>query len=549
VDLPVLLVVEADDDARDAAAAALRERCESGFEVRCVADAAAAAEAIGSLRRGDRRLAVLMVGDDAADAEERADLLGFAVALFPHARRVLLTVEPESAPAVGDVDAVLPRAWSEADTAILPALSDLIEEWQRSAQRSAPVVRVIGFQWSRRAHDAKDFLARNRVAYTWTDVDHDARARAEVERLGIPPGRLPLLRFPDDTHLLSPSDAEIAEKIGLSTEARSPFYDLVIVGAGPAGLAAAVYGASEGLRTLIVDRDAPGGQAGQSARIENYLGFPDGLSGGDLAQRAVAQARKFGVEILAAREARALRAEGPYRVVTLDDGDEIACHTVLLAMGVAWKTLDAPGCTGLVGSGVYYGAASAEAQAFRDRDVYLLGGGNSAGQAALLLARYARSVTMLALEDSLADRMSRYLLERIEQTPNIEARPCCTVEAATGKRNLETITIRNVQTDERETVPASGLFVFIGAAPETAWLRDVVALDADGQILCGSTLPRRFGRPRGWSEDREPFMLETSMPGVFAAGDVRAGAVKRVGAAVGEGSVAIQFIHEYVRQR
>jgi thioredoxin reductase (NADPH) len=549
---PVLLVVEPDSETRENAEQALRDEFGSDFEVRGVGAPDDADARLADVAKGRPRPLALLLLAEAAVAGASADAAERLVRRAPDARLVLYSDRTDAPTAPGNLptpDAVLPRPWDAPDLSLFPVLRDLLDRWRTRSEVAAPTVRVFGFQWSAHTHEVKDFLARNRVPYVWLDVEQDAEARGQVERLGVGFEQLPLLLFPDDSHLAQPSDAEIAEKIGLSTEAESPFYDLIIVGGGPAGLAAAVYGASEGLRTLIVEQEAPGGQAGQSSRIENYLGFPDGLSGGDLAQRAVTQAKKFGVEILAARQVTALRPEGPYRIVVLDEGDELACHTVLLATGVAWRTLDAPGCHTLVGAGVYYGAASAEAQAFRDKDVYLLGGGNSAGQAALLLARYAKSVTMLALEESLAERMSEYLLNRIESKPNIYARPCCTIDQATGERNLETITIRNVQTEETETVNCHGLFVFIGAAPETDWLEGAVERDDDGYILCGDMLAHGNGRPRGWSEARSPFMLETSLPGVFAAGDVRAGAVKRVGAAVGEGSVAIQFIHQYLRER
>jgi thioredoxin reductase (NADPH) len=554
--LPVLLVVDGDDAVRAEAEHVLREEFGSEFDIRAARGTADAIGILDALRRDEQPLALVLLEDGAVTRAAASDdgassLVERVRELSPDAGCVVYSDRGDTAgpAAAGPADAYLPTPWEAPDITLFPVLRDLLSRWQDRTRPVPSVVRVIGFQWSPHAHEVKDFLARNRVPYTWDDIDRDAEGRAVIERLGVPFRQLPLVLFPDGSHLLQPTDAAIAERIGLSTEAESPFYDLIIVGAGPAGLAAAVYGASEGLRTLIVDQDAPGGQAGQSARIENYLGFPEGLSGNELAQRAVAQAKKFGVEILAARRVTGLRAEGPIRVVTLDDGEEIACHTVLLALGVAWRTLDAPGCQSLVGAGVYYGAASAEAQAFREQDVYLLGGGNSAGQAALLLSRYARSVTMLALEESLAERMSEYLLHRIEDTPNIQVRPCCTVDQATGERSLETITIRNVQTEECETVPARGLFVFIGAAPQTEWLEGVVERDEQGYVLCGERLARERERPRGSAPGRAPFMLETSLPGVFVAGDVRADSVKRVAAAVGEGSVAIQFIHQYLRER
>lgn len=414
-------------------------------------------------------------------------------------------------------------------------------------------VHVIGYQWSPKTHEVKDYLARNRVPYRWRDVERDPAAHATLEERGLTEERLPLVLFPDGSFVAEPSDAELAAKIGLSTEAERPFYDLIIVGGGPAGLAAAVYGGSEGLRTLIVEQEAPGGQAGQSASIENYLGFPEGVSGAELAQRAVAQAKRFGVEILAARHVTALGVAEPYRRVHLENGDdagqELYCHAVLLATGVAWRVLDAPGCVSLVGAGVYYGAASAEAHAVRGQDVYLLGGGNSAGQAVMLLSRYARSVTMLVLEDAIEERMSQYLVERIRRTPNVHVRTGHTVCSAEGKGRLEEITIENMKTGETEQVLASALFVFIGAAPQTDWLAGCVERDQQGFILSGSSFAAERRRPEGWSLERDPLLLETSVPGVFVAGDVRAGSVKRVASAVGEGAMAVQFIHQYLAER
>lgn len=408
-------------------------------------------------------------------------------------------------------------------------------------------MRVVGDRWSPRAHEVRDFLARARVRYTWEDVSRSAEARALAASAGEDARRLPLLFFPDGARLADPSDEALAEKLGMSTRADGRFYDLVIVGGGPAGLAAAVYGASEGLRTVIVEGEAPGGQAGQSASIENYLGFPEGLSGADLAARAVEQAERFGAEIVATRRAVRLEADGAYRCVHLDDGETLECHSVLLATGVEWRELEAPGCGELVGAGVYYGAAAAEAEAVRGRDVHLVGAGNSAGQAAMFLSRYARSVTLMAVEESFAERMSDYLLRRVEDTPNIRQRPCCTVDRADGSGRLEAITVRDVNTGEMETVSTEALFVFIGAAPRTEWLEETLARDERGFILTGSSLPRDgAGRIAGWQEERRPFLLETSLPGVFAAGDARSGSVKRVASAVGEGAMAVQFVHEYL---
>jgi thioredoxin reductase (NADPH) len=405
-------------------------------------------------------------------------------------------------------------------------------------------VRVVGDRWSARTHEVKDFLARSRVAYQWYDpaVSHEGRGILE----SVPPderGRLPLLVFPDGSRLANPTPEALAARVGMRTEPAAPFYDLVIVGSGPAGLAAAVYGASEGLRTVIVEREAPGGQAAQSARIENYLGFPEGLTGAELTRRAMEQARKFGVEVVVTRAATELHADGGFSTVRLDDGTALGAHAVLVATGVAWRTIDAPGCGDYLGRGVYYGAAAAEAAAVRGRDVYMLGAGNSAGQAALLLAGYAKSVTMLALEEDFGERMSQYLLERIRAAPNVAMRPCCTVERAVGDERLREITLKNVSTGETEAAGCEALFVFIGAAPETEWLGGEVMRDDSGYVLTGAGVRGR------WPLEREPLPRETSRPGVFAAGDVRAGAVKRVGSAVGDGSVAVTSIEEYLAER
>ena len=407
-------------------------------------------------------------------------------------------------------------------------------------------VRIIGYTWSPRSHQVRDFLARSRVPYDWLDYERNDAARREAEALGATPSSgLPLLVFPDGTHAADPSDEELAGHIGLSTEPEAPFYDLIIVGAGPAGMAAAVYGASEGLRTLMVERETPGGQAGLSEAIENYLGFPDGLRGSELAERAARQAARFGAETIVAREAVGLRDDGTNRVVTLDDGTEVCAHAVLLSLGVSWRMLEAPGCDRLVGRGVYYGAVAAAVPTCHQRDVIMLGAGNSAGQAALYLAGYARSVTMVAPEAEFSEKMSEYLLNRIKRTPNIHLRPGSKVVEVEGDALLEKVTIENAETGEREIVETNSLFVYIGAAPRTSWLEGVVERDEKGFVLAGPDLEDRVE----WTLDRPRYLLETSVPGVFVAGDVRSGSVKRVGAAVGEGSMAIQFIHNHLRGR
>jgi thioredoxin reductase (NADPH) len=391
-------------------------------------------------------------------------------------------------------------------------------------------IRIVGHRWSRQAHELKAFLARSRVGYRWLDVERDRAAGGYLGDTRDGRETLPIVILPDGTRLVRPAVRDLAERIGLDTEPDQSFYDLLIVGGGPAGLSAAVYAASEGIRTIVVEQEVPGGQAGYSAKIENYPGFPEGLSGRDFAQRTVAQAERFGVEILSTRHVESLAVKGRYREICLDDEKTVAAHAVLLATGVAFRWLEAPGCPDLVGRGVYYGAAVAEASDCRDQRLYVLGGGNSAGQAAVLLAEYARRVTIVAPEPSLEDTMSQYLLERIGELPNIETCPGHTVVGAEGRKHLERLVLQRTDESDRRTVAADGLFVFIGAEPRTQWLEGVVDRDEQGFILANER-------------------LETSVPGVFVAGDVRAGSVKRIASAVGEGAMAVQFIHGYLADR
>ena len=393
-------------------------------------------------------------------------------------------------------------------------------------------IRVLGPRWNPRVHAVKAFLARSRVIYRWLEVDQPLT-----------------VLFPDGTRLSDPDVRDVAAHLGLETEPDSRNYDLLIVGGGPAGLTAAINAASEGLRTIVVEQEVPGGQASYSAIVENYPGFPEGLSGSDLARRTVEQAERFGAEILVTRRATALRSDGSHHAVALDMGADLLAETVVVSIGVNFRWLDAPGCAQLVGAGIYYGAATAEASACRDQDIYILGGGNSAGQAALLLSRYARRVFIVASERSLEETMSQYLVNRIKRLPNVVVLTCHTVVAAVGEKFLQRLTLLNLDTGETRQVEAAGLFVFIGASPRTEWLADTLARDDQGFILTGSSLPR-VGTPQlAWPLDRRPYPLETNRPGVFAAGDVRCGSVKRIAAAVGEGAMAVQLIHRYRKER
>jgi thioredoxin reductase (NADPH) len=512
---------------------------------------AAALELLERLRlRGDP--IALLLSDQRMPEMTGVEFLDKARTLVPDARRALLTAYADTDAAIRAINQVkihyyLMKPWDPPEEHLYPYLDDLLEDWRSGWHPSADGLRVVGNRYSPKAHALRDFLGRNLVPFRWLDLDSSQEAVQLLDAMGglgnVP---LPAVLFPDGGHLGDPELRALGERIGLRTRAEKEFYDLVVVGSGPAGLAAGVYGASEGLRTLLIERDAPGGQAGTSSKIENYLGFPAGLTGADLTRRAVAQARKFGAEILTPLEAAAVRTDGSYRVVTLSDGTEISCGVLLVTTGVDYRRLEVPGADALTGAGIYYGAAMTEALSCRDEEVYLIGAGNSAGQAAMYFARYARQVTLLCRGADLKASMSHYLIDQIGGVPNIRVLTRTCVTGVRGGERLEEITIR---TGEREeSLPATSLFVFIGAAPRTEWLGDAVLRDDHGFLLTGPDLPQRNGRPRGWPLAREPYLLETSMPGVFAAGDVRHQSVKRVASAVGEGSIAVQFTHRFLAE-
>jgi thioredoxin reductase (NADPH) len=499
------------------------------------------------VRRGEP--VAMLVADQRMPGMSGVEFLAQAIKVAPETKRVLLTAYADTEAAIRAInelrlDHYLMKPWSPPEARLYPVLDELLEDWEAesAARLSEPGLRIVGHRFSAEAHATRDFVARNGIPYRWLDIG-DAEARSLLAAARLDGGELPVLVFEDGETLVRPSQSEVAARIGLHTAADLPFYDLVILGGGPAGLAAAVYGASEGLRTLLVERHATGGQAGQSSRIENYLGFPAGLSGAELARRATAQARRLGAEMLTAREVLGIRENGPARVVTLDGGGEIGCHSVLIATGVHYSRLEAPGVEALTGSGVYYGASPAEAAAVEGEDVVVVGAANSAGQAALDLASRARRVTVLCRSEGLGKSMSRYLIERIESLANVEVVPHATVSAATGEDRLEELTVA-VDGQERR-LPVTAAFVFIGARPQTDWLGDTVARDRAGFIVSGLGVRRIEGRHR-WHMERDPFPLETSLPGVFVAGDVRDQSIKRVASAVGEGSMAVQLVHQYL---
>jgi thioredoxin reductase (NADPH) len=550
---PVILTVDDDPDVLRAIERDLKKHYDDRYRVLRADSGKAALDLLGRLQRRNETVALLLV-DHRMPQMNGVEMLQEAIKLYPDAKRTLLTAYADTDAAIKAINDVhlhhyLLKPWDPPEQQLFPVLDDLLNDWYAGFHPPFEGIRVLGTRWSPPSYDVRNFLARNQVPYQWLDADAADRDQ-EVGRLmkSLTPEdlKLPVVFFPDGTSVSEPQTQELAERLGLRTRAGLEFYDLAIVGGGPAGLAAAVYGASEGLKTVMVEREAPGGQAALSSRIENYLGFPSGLTGGDLTRRAVAQARRFGVEIVSPREATALRVDGPYRYLRLNDGTELSCHAMLLATGVQWRKLDIPGMDRLQGAGVYYGGSATEAISCRDEDIYIVGGANSAGQAAMFFSTYAKRVVMLVRGESLAATMSQYLIEQVQTTSNIHVEYRSRVTEVHGDDHLESVSIACDQTGDVSRVPANSLFVFIGAEPRTSWLDGTVERNERGFILTGPDLLKPGKRPKGWTLERDPSLLETNIPGVFAVGDVRYGSVKRVASGVGEGSVAIQFVHQYL---
>ena len=544
---PVILAVDDDADVLRLVKSDLRREFGSDYRILSADGGEPALDALRQLKTREEPVALLVV-DQRMPGMSGVDFLEQAVALFPDCKRVLLT-------AYGDVEAAkkainkikldqyLDKPYDPPEQNLYPILRDLLYDWKAEYRPPFEGFRVVGNRWSSDSHRVKDFLARNRVPYQWQDIEDDTEACGLYEGANAP--SLPLVYLTDGSRLENPTNNDLASKVGLKTQAEQPFYDLVIVGGGPAGLAAAVYGASEGLKTLLIEREAPGGQAGTSSNIENYLGFPLGLSGSLLAKRAVDQAVKFGVEILL-QEVVGLKFQDQYRILTLADGAEVSCHALIISTGVSYRKLDVPGLEELSGAGVYYGAAMTEALSCEGDDVYLVGGANSAGQAALFFAKHARCVTLLVRGDSLEKGMSQYLIDEIKAQPTVRVWLNAQVTSAEGDGHLERLSILHSDTGQTEIVPARAVFIFIGAQPRTDWLDGVLKRDQYGFILAGPDLMQGGKRPEGWPLDRDPFLLESSVPGVFVAGDVLHDSVKRVASAVGGGSIAVQFVHQYL---
>jgi thioredoxin reductase (NADPH) len=546
---PVILTVDDDVDVLRAVERDLRRQYGERFRVMRADSGSAALQLVQQLKLRNESPALFLV-DQRMPRMSGVEFLEQALKEFPKVKRALLTAYADTDAAISAINSVqidhyLMKPWDPPEERLYPVLDDLLDDWLAGFHPPFEGIRVIGLKWSPQAHAVKDFLARNQIPYQWLDVEIDAEARKLDEQAGNGKN-LPLVLFPDGSCLRDPTPEVVAGRVGLKTRAQMPAYDLAIIGAGPAGLAAAVYGASEGLTTVMIEREAPGGQAGSSSRIENYLGFPSGLSGGDLARRAVAQARRFGTEILTPQTVTKIRLNGPYRVLTLADGSEISCQALLIATGVSYRRLEMPGIDSLTGAGVYYGAAATEALSCQNEDAYIVGAGNSAGQAAMYLSRFARSVTLIVRGESLAKTMSQYLIDQIEKTPNIAVQFRSRVTEAQGNSKLDALTIANDQSGEAKTVPAIALFIFIGAMPHTSAIAELIECDERGFILSGPDLIANGRRPRNWPLQRDPFLLETNVPGIFVAGDVRHGSIKRVASAVGEGSIAIELVHQYL---
>ena len=547
---PVIWTVDDDPDVLRAVERDLRRHYGDRYRVISADSGTSALEATKQLKLRNESVALFLV-DQRMPRMSGVEFLEKAIELYPEAKRALLTAYADTDAAIRainnvHIDHYLMKPWDPPEERLYGVVDDMLGDWQACYHPVFEGVRVIGNQWSPHSSEVRDFLGRNFVPHQWLNIETDEEAKQLLTTSGAHASTLPLVVFSDGSFLANPPTAEVARKLGLKTRAEFPFYDLVIVGAGPAGLAAAVYGAADGLKTLLIEREAPGGQAGRSSRIENYLGFPMGLSGNDLARRAIAQARRFGVEILTPQEVSKVRIEGPTRVLTLSDGGEVGCRALLIATGIAFRKLDVPGLDRLTGAGVYYYAPMSEAFSYRDGNIYLVGGANSAGQAAMYFSKFARQVTMLVRGDSLSDTMSQYLENQIAATKNIEVKLNASVIAVEGADRCEKITIKHNKNGSTETVPASALLIYAGAVPRTDWLAGIVERDAQGYLISGQHLMLDGKRPTGWTADRDPFYLETSVPGIFVAGDVRHRSAKGVTSGVGEGAMAVKLVHQYL---
>jgi thioredoxin reductase (NADPH) len=548
---PFILSVDDEPQVLNAINRDLRRHYQRDYRILKAGSGQEALDTLQQLKERNDPVALLLA-DHRMPNMTGTEFIGKAMKLYPEARRVLLTAYADTDAAITSINEIgldyyLMKPWDPPEQNLYPVLDDLLQEWSSTVALPYQGIRVAGTLWSPRSHDVKDFLSRNRIPYQWLDIEVNSEANALVEAVQQDKKGLPVVFLPDGSRLVSPTMKELADSLGMRTEASAPYYDLIIIGGGPAGLGAAVYGGSEGLKTLLIDKSATGGQAGTSSRIENYLGFPKGLSGAELARRATAQAERFGVEILIPQEVVAIRVEEPYKFVNLADGTELSCKALVVATGVDVRRLHVPGIEGLEGAGVYYGAAMTEAANYADQHVYIVGGANSAGQGAMFFSRFASQVTMLVRGPSLTLSMSQYLINQIEGADNIDVLTNTSVIEVKGDGRLTGLMLKNNLSGETWEEPAAALFVFIGATAHTDMLKDIVERNEKGFIITGRDLVRDGKVTGGWKIERQPFLHETSVPGVFAVGDVRNGSVKRVASAVGEGAIAVSMVHQYLK--
>ena len=550
--LPYIIIIDDDTQVLRAIQRDIRNQYRDDYKIAATESAVEALEVIKELKLKNEVVA-LFISDQRMPEMEGIAFLEIASEIFPDAKKVLLTAYSDIDAAIKAINTVkldyyLQKPWHPAEEKLFPVVNDLLDEWQALYKPDHEATRIIGFQWSPKSHRLKEFLSGNLVPYIWMDIENDAEAEKYLISTNLSKSDLPLVILKDGSFINDPSLTDLAERVGLQQKASKEMYDVLIIGAGPAGLAASVYGSCEGLKTLLIERSNPGGQASSSARIENYLGFPSGLSGAELSRRAITQTLRFGTEILTPQEVKNISIKDGYKITELNDGSEIHSKTIVIATGVAYKKLEIEGLDNFTGAGVYYGAASVEAHACRNEAIYIVGGGNSACQAAMYMSKFAREVNILIRRDTLSQVAANYLVENISHTPNIQVIANTDVISCSGSTILETITLKNISTGEEKTVPAKALFIYIGTRPGTGWLNDLVLKDQKGFILSGSDLLKDKSFNALWKLKREPFMPETSVPGIFASGDVRFGAMTGISSAVGEGAMAIRFVRKYLQE-
>jgi thioredoxin reductase (NADPH) len=549
---PVIFSIDDDPQVLRAIGRDLKAQYSNDYKIISTTSAKEALDAMTDMKNSGDVVALFLV-DQRMPEMEGVDFLESAIKFYPDAKRVLLTAYSDTVAAIRAINHVqldyyLTKPWNPPEEKLYPVINDLLDDWRGHYKPDFKGIKLIGYQFSPKSHEIKDYLAGNLIPYAWFDMETNPEGKRLLDINNLTTSDLPLIIFEDGQCAGKPTIRQIAQKIGLSLQIKNEIYDVVIIGAGPAGLAAAVYGSSEGLKTLLIERHAPGGQAGTSSRIENYLGFPAGLSGADLTRRAISQAIRLGAEFLSPRQVQEIKQQDGYKIIVLDDGPDIVSRAVIITTGVDYRRLDVKGVERFTGAGVYYGAAMTEASACKGKEVFIIGGGNSAGQAAMYLSKFARTVHIIIRRDDLTSTMSAYLINQIDTTPNIELLANTEVQEAMGDGYLEQLTLLNVKTQEQKTYPAAALYIFIGAKPSTDWIQPDIIKNDKCFIETGRDLVSNDSFKTIWKKDRDPYLLETSCPGIFAAGDVRAGAMNRVASAVGEGSMAISFVHKYLTE-